>query len=299
MKPDKALERLGLEDDFDSYRRCPALLDTSLIDGFIIWLNDHIDFYERLENHSIRIGVLQHQIENRSDWDTLEPQLRNLHIELLADAPIHSDDILVNEILHAYFNGVGVYRKVAQLLAYGRKHVEDNDDIHIITQLRVFRLIPGVQQFYIPSIAYRGRDEEAFYLRAVDALGIDQRVWQAAEDQMRIGDYPSALLKAVNVFYSELRRISKSTEDGSNLIDQTLMANSPSIQLTALSSTTERNEQKGYAQFAYGAHNVIRNVISHHLGDREYLQKRFGKRHTALKFLCLLSLLFEKLEAPW
>ena len=45
-----------------------------------------------------------------------------------------------------------------------------------------------------------------------------------------------------------------------------------------------------------GVVSAVRNPTAHASIDEPFIRERFGKRHTALKFLCLLSLLFEKLE---
>ena len=101
----------------------------------------------------------------------------------------------------------------------------------------------------------------------------------------------------MNSFYTHLRELTGLTEDGRSLIDRALAANEPIIKLNEFKSDTDRKEQKGYAEFSYGVTDALRNVLSHHLADDHVTKPRFGDRRTALKFLCLISLLFEKLDA--
>ena len=68
------------------------------------------------------------------------------------------------------------------------------------------------------------------------------------------------------------------------------------IQLNDFLISSEWNEQKGYHDICCGVVSAVRNPLMHDSVDEEFLRERFGDRRTALKFLCLLSLLFEKLD---
>jgi len=202
MKPDKAIDRL--EEDFDPYRECPTLLDVGMVEPFLQWLNDNIEYLEHLEQKRWRIGVLSRHLAARPD---LEASLKNVGIETLEDHFTDSDEALVMEMLHAYFGGNGVYRKAAQLLAYGRKHFEESDDVQVISRLRVFRLIPKVQLYFIPGVDYRGNDEELYYLRLLDVLKIHSKVQDAAYTRIMNGDYPVAVSEATKTLIDEVRKI--------------------------------------------------------------------------------------------
>lgn len=100
-----------------------------------------------------------------------------------------------------------------------------------------------------------------------------------------------------------------STMDGYQLVHQALDSNRndapprlPRVQLNWLTNTSEWNEQTGFHDVACGVSSALRNTIAHGPTDTVFIRDRFGDRRTALKFLCLLSLLFEKLDkriAPW
>ena len=300
MKPDKAVMRL--EEDFDFYSSCPVLLDSGIIDSFLEWLDARVDFYELLKNKRIRIGVLQPHMIMRADWPILEGKLRDRQIELLQYNPTDSDNKLTNEILEAYFGGIKTarHRRSAQLLAYGRKNVEE-DDVQIVSQHRIFRFIPNVQLYFVPGLTYTENDEEVLNSSVLDMLEIDPRIWEAVESQMRIGDYHAALFKAVNTFYNELRRVGGNATDGRELVQQTLSNidnNVPSIRLNAsivdLDPGIEKNDQRGYYELACGVTAAVRNIVSHPK-DHDFIRQRFGKRSTVLKFLGLFSLLTERL----
>jgi hypothetical protein len=66
--------------------------------------------------------------------------------------------------------------------------------------------------------------------------------------------------------------------------------------LNNLSNKHERGEQQGYYQLGCGIQAAVRNLLSHHGLDSPFIRQRFDDQRTALKWLCLLSLLFEKLD---
>lgn len=303
MKPDKSIERL--EEDFVPYQDCPALLDATIASSFLDWLNTNgTDFYVKLADKQVRIGVLSRHIEARPNSQELASKLQDAGVQILPFEPNVDDDRLVSEIQRAYFGDNSKYRRSAQLLAYARRHNDESDNAQIISQMRIFRYIPSVQLYFVPTIAYRSieEDDEALvYRRIVDALEIDSRVWDAAEGEMKIGNFRGALYEVSNAYFNELRRVSGETTDGRNLVEAALSnlnGRTPSILLNSAFSDLDpeinKNDQRGYYELACGVTAGVRNIVSHPK-DEAFIRKRFGRQSTALKFLGLFSLLTERL----
>jgi uncharacterized protein (TIGR02391 family) len=302
MKPDKAIDRL--EEDFDPFRKCPTLLDIGVAHAFLEWLNNNLEYLDHLEQKRWRIGVLRRHL--LAQPDDLQATLTNAGIEVLDDQIIDGEEHLIMEMLHAYFGGNGVYRKAAQLLAYARKRTEDGDDVQIISRLRSFRLIPGVQMYTIPNVDYKSSNEEAILLRALDALNLHSHVTRVAYERIVNRDYPTAVIETVKAFFEEMRQIgvlageSYATDDGYDLLNQALEFTKgktlPKILLNDCQTQTEQNEQKGYYNLATGVASAMRNPIAHAPVDTTFIQARFGDPRKAFKALCLISLLLEKLD---
>jgi len=287
-------------------QRCPVLLDANAVDDFIEWLRDNPDIERQFrEDGMYRVGVLSEHLKQRVDWKDekdrnreirkfgIASQLKLLNIELKSNTV--KDEAFVDEIQRAYFGNDATAHKSAELLAYGRRQSSDGRPVRIISRHNGFRSVPSID-LYVFDLEEVGIESDAMLLREIASLNLHKKVREASYDYLRNHDYPTAILHAVNELYTYIRTISGLTIDGRQLIEQVLGANKPVIQLSDLSSETKRKEQRGYAELGYGVTDALRNVLSHHLADEAFLRERFGKRHTALKFLCLLSLLFEKLE---
>ena len=137
----------------------------------------------------------------------------------------------------------------------------------------------------------------------------------AAFKRIENGDNAVAVVETVKTLFAEVQQIVASIDpelaklDGYQLIYQAfdgaeerkkegkvIPERPPKIKLNTLGNESEWSEQKGFRDLGCGAASAIRNPISHTSVDLDFVRRRFGKRYTALKFLCLLSLLFEKLE---
>lgn len=304
MKPDKSIEFI---EPFNPNRRCPVLLDANAVHPFLTWLSNNTTPLENLETGRWRIGVLKQHVDMRDDWDVIKKEMDAAKVTILEDNLTSKDELLVSEILNAYFGGNGIHRKSARLLAYGRKYNEDGDDVQVISRLRIFRLVPSTQLYFVPNVDYMLiNNDDAMILRALDMLSLHKSVHRVAYERIVNHDNPIAIDQAVKTLIDEIRQIGvdhnlpfATVVNDRPMVEQALRMTAPGephIRLNALNTTTERNEQQGYHNIISGVVAAVRNPLAHGPVDLPFLQARFGDRRTALKFLCLLSLLFEKLD---
>jgi hypothetical protein len=307
------------------HRDCPTLLDAKAVNGFLDWLDVNPDFERQLrEDRSIRIGGLRHHLESRPDWKTvkdrrgetieigLKERLELQGIDLLRYRPSR-DEALIDEMQRAYFGNDPADRKSAELLAYGRRHANDGGPVRIISRHRGFRAAPRIE-LYVLNLDDVGIDNESAYLRMFAALDLHPKVVHAAFKRLESGDYPVAVFETVKTFVHEIRLVGRhhslafaAVRNDQPMVDQALQctepdpgrgrpARMPHIQLNDLSLGSEWSEQKGYHNIMCGVVSAVRNPTAHTPADKTFIRDRFGDRVTALKFLCLLSLLFEKLD---
>ncbi len=132
--------------------------------------------------------------------------------------------------------------------------------------------------------AQRAPSEHPFELRDIHpALPADVR---------RLFDnshYAQATFEALKYLDSEVRRLSRVSKTGKALMMDALRESNPPIQLTPLSTDSERDEQEGYRFLFAGAIVGIRNPRGH----EHSLQDELG---TCLDHLTLVSHLLRRLE---
>ena len=103
------------------------------------------------------------------------------------------------------------------------------------------------------------------------------------------GHYSEATFEAFKFIDKEIQRLSGSHESGFKLMMVALPESSPLISLTLCSTTSERDEQKGYQFLFAGSVLCIRNPRGHEYGLSDSIDK-------CLDHLSLASLLLRRLE---
>jgi uncharacterized protein (TIGR02391 family) len=103
------------------------------------------------------------------------------------------------------------------------------------------------------------------------------------------GHYAQATFEAFKFIDKEVGRLSKSPESGFKLMMAAFPENAPLIKLTGCSSTTEKDEQKGFQFLFAGSILAIRNPRGHDYGVRDTPDQ-------CLDHLAVASLLLRRLE---
>jgi uncharacterized protein (TIGR02391 family) len=133
------------------------------------------------------------------------------------------------------------------------------------------------------------RSEPAGGLHPFDERNIHPKLARVAGDLFDNGHYAQATFEAYKFLDKEVQRHSNLAESGVKLMMQGFAANSPRIQLTPLSTTSEKDEQKGYQFIFAGAALAIRNPRGHEFSIQD-------SPDTCLDHLSLASLLLRRLE---
>jgi len=103
------------------------------------------------------------------------------------------------------------------------------------------------------------------------------------------GHYAEATFQAFKFVDKTIQRLSKLTTSGFNLMMAALSEASPLIQLTSCSTTSEKDEQKGYQFLFAGGSLAIRNPRGHEYNIED-------SPDVCLDHLSLASLLLRRLE---
>lgn len=277
-------------------------LDTVDWQVFLNWLAEDSDIrIQSLLDGSWRVCVFNTLLNRHfgvNGQRTKQLKALGIHLE---NGNLRDDEMFITEALRVYFDNDAGARPQAELLALARRK-EGNGRIAVISQHPGFWRIPMVDTYFVTPVR-ETPDLPAQFDFFMD-LDIHSIVRQAAERRMQHGDQPTALIETVKEFFEYVRQIIASTDDGHNLMkeafscqrwDQNLQLD-PLVKLNNLSSQNEWNEQKGFRDIAYGVASALRNPLAHQPADRAFIQSRYGDKRKALKVLCFLSLLFEKVD---
>jgi uncharacterized protein (TIGR02391 family) len=126
-------------------------------------------------------------------------------------------------------------------------------------------------------------------LHPFDERNIHPRIPQLVRDLFDNGHNAQATFEAYKFVDNEIQRFSSSSESGFKLMMQVFTPESALIQLTPLSTITERDEQKGFQFIFAGSVLAIRNPRGHKFGIIDSPDK-------CLDHLCLASMLLRRLD---
>lgn len=98
---------------------------------------------------------------------------------------------------------------------------------------------------------------------------VSERLWKAIASNYESGDYKGAILDGMQVVTDVLREKSAVDGDGGALVGQALGGENPKLRLNALSTTTEKDLQKGFEQILRGMYLAVRNPRTHEAKNDE------------------------------
>jgi len=141
--------------------------------------------------------------------------------------------------------------------------------------------------------AYQFTDSEPENLQAqhpFEERNIHQSLPDSVKSLFDDGHYAQATFEAFKFVDKEIQRLSSSSESGFKLMMQVLSQSSPTIQLTPCSTSSEKDEQKGFQFLFAGGILAIRNPRGH-----EYSIK--DNPDLCLDHLSLASMLIRRIES--
>ncbi len=133
------------------------------------------------------------------------------------------------------------------------------------------------------------RSEPVGGLHPFDERNIHPRLPHVVRDLFDNGHYAQATFEAYKFLDKEVQRHSGLTKSGFELMMPAFGVGSPRIKLTALSNTSEKDEQKGFQFIFAGAALAIRNPRAHEFDV-------IDSPDLCLDHLSLASLLLRRLE---
>jgi uncharacterized protein (TIGR02391 family) len=133
------------------------------------------------------------------------------------------------------------------------------------------------------------RTQPAEGFHPFDEKNIHPRLPSIVRDLFDDGHYAQATFEAYKFLDKEVQKHSASTENGFKLMMQAFAAESALIRLNSLSSTSEKDEQKGFQFLFAGSVLAIRNPRGHEHSVVDSPDK-------CLDHLILASMLLRRLE---
>lgn len=123
-----------------------------------------------------------------------------------------------------------------------------------------------------------------------EARNIFEPMPDIVRDLFDNGHYAQATFESLKFLDKEVSRASGVSETGKSLMMKVFSETNPIIQLTSLSSDSERSEQEGYKFIFSGVMMAVRNPRGHEYTIRDTLDN-------CLDHLSFVSILFRRLEA--
>jgi uncharacterized protein (TIGR02391 family) len=117
-------------------------------------------------------------------------------------------------------------------------------------------------------------------------------VLRFCREELLVDNYFHAVLEAAKSVADKLRARSGLTDDGVALVDRALGGDSPIVAINALSTESERSEQRGFANLLKGTFGMFRNTTAHAPKINWALN-----REDAEEVLTLLSMIHKRLDA--
>jgi uncharacterized protein (TIGR02391 family) len=170
-----------------------------------------------------------------------------------------------------------------------------NDNIERIITYRPNEIpnIFGIKRSQIKSKAFVEPKYQMFDSDSIEVLfksgNLHHKVESSSKSLFITSHFSQAILEALKALETVIREISGLNFAGQDLINKAFIGNEPKIKLTPMNDIAERDEQEGFRFIFMGVMRGIRNPIAHKCTN-------WSDPSLALKYLCMISLLFEKLD---
>ncbi|MBL4733614.1 MAG: TIGR02391 family protein [Rhizobiaceae bacterium] len=126
-------------------------------------------------------------------------------------------------------------------------------------------------------------------LHPFDERNVHPQIGNVSKKLFDDGHFAQATFEAFKHVDNLVAKVSNENKSGYKLMMDVFNENTPKIQLTNLSNTSEKDEQKGYSFLFAGSMMAIRNPRGHDVGNSDSIEQ-------CLDHLCLASLLLRRLD---
>lgn len=298
-------------------------LDISIVEEFIQWYTFQFSYnldVEIMASFELKIYLIRKHLNNATGGNSnheIRKSLKTINIIESKDVNISSrDELFLNEIQQMYFNNNASSRICSEILLCARKEFLHTKNIGVISNNPGFDFIPSVQRYSLPSVSDLA--EVNAYLYLLSTLNLHKKVIEIAFPYIEQGRNAIALQEVIQEFIGNVKDIliQGSYDSIANQVNDLAMIGQaftcvnekdktkyqePKIKINHNASQSERMEQESIYYLALSI-TKIRNQLAHQASHTIAVSERFGDARTVIKYLCLLSLLFEKLDqrvGPW
>ncbi len=307
----------------------PIFLDSTSWDYFRKWIADRLPQFKARIEKGLTLWVFEAEFaktqprlfnkykEQQSTLDELEDipiglQLEDeLGIRFLDDHLPEDSDEYVYEIQQIYFHdeiNPRLRTTHAEFMLLGRRAARNEPNLRILTAFPAFQRTINAEVFVLPNsieIAELPADFDVF----VD-LGIHHQLQKVVSSKFYQSDYVGVVQDGVQELFGYLQSLDSGFTgiDGWQLVEKALgyqnvvyprnanLPASPQIKLSPFITGSEKEDHKGYYHFIGGTYSAFRNISGHNPPSSQVRIQRFDDMRTAIKILCFLSLLFEKID---
>jgi uncharacterized protein (TIGR02391 family) len=216
------------------------------------------------------------------------------------------------EVQEIYFHDISNRERIdrhAEFVFLSRRAARSENKLRVLTAQPAFQRLVNAEIFLIPANPYKSKLPANFDV--FTELEIHPKIRQKVEQEFRRGNWSEVIFQAVDAFEAFLQEITGLGTDGGGLVNDVFNPNFDSrrrvaqqfpkllindFKLNDNSYVSEVNEQDGYFRYAQGIIKAIRNLGAHNDRNGTFIQSRYGDEKTAIKVLCFLSMICERID---
>lgn len=218
------------------------------------------------------------------------------------------------EVQEIYFHDVQNREKCdrhAQFVFLSRRAARSENKVRVLTAQPAFQRLVNAEIFLIPASSHKPILPANFDV--FTDLEIHPKIRAKVEQEFRRGNWSEVIFLAVDAFESFLQEITGETTDAGTLVNTVFNPNFDggrrvarqipkllinNFRINDNTCLSEVNEQDGYYHYSQGIIKAIRNLGAHNDRNGTFIQSRYGEQKTAVKILCFLSMLCERIDKP-
>lgn len=315
-----------INDSLDKEQTLTIYFDASSIELFEVWILQNKTLRDRLaqsiDDGSIEVTLFMEHLKSTAGrkyeyWREFFESIQFVFDESKWDK--NCDELYTAELQTIYFHDERpeLSRSHAEFLVLARNAARNQPSLHIMTVHPSFQRVVNADVTYI-SKPHGTKIPANFNLYS--DLQLHPRLSQVVSSQLANDDYIGAVQAGVMELFGFLREqhpdlANPKKLDGWNLVSKALgykgivynldkkandkLPDKPIVKLNAFDGGfqgSDVNEQRGYFNFFGGTYSAFRNIINHEEPTSPARLRRFDDEKVAIKIICFLSLLFEKLE---
>lgn len=279
-------------------------LEKDTIPAFIGWLT--ADPLRRpLIASTWKIVVFKRHIASYGDYRSRRNGLTRLGIEVNPFKLKEYDSLFLEEVERTYFTNSGAdHRQLAEFYLLVRR-TEGNGWINVISQDRSFERIPMVNTYFIGTELRTGNQDLPAQFDYIGDMAIHRELARAVASRLDDPNRGDVMINATLALRDHIRLLSGLPEDGRNLMERAFKQDGQYLKVNPLVTQPDphfqshQNEQIGFRELYCGVFTGLRNSLVHEGPGSAFAQTRYPDKVTLLKYLSLLSLLFERADSPF